>query len=219
MQSTEKSADGSPEQGRKSGGKRWKRALLSMAGGVLMAFAYPPYDLGNIVWVGLLPLLAALWLGAPQSRKFSFFLGWLYGMGWYCVSFWWIHEVGKVFGIPQWLFMAIAFVPLMAVYSCLPGLWALAAGRWLRPRHSTLSSGSSPTHTQFPISYGGYASAINTPPSKLTSARFHSPPLLFAAFSLGSPALFSLLCIPPFSPEKSLLATKKGCIPQKNAEQ
>lgn len=134
MQSTEKSADGSPEQGRKSGGKRWKRALLSMAGGVLMAFAYPPYDLGNIVWVGLLPLLAALWLGAPQSRKFSFFLGWLYGMGWYCVSFWWIHEVGYVFDIPMPLFMAIAFLPLMAVYSCLPGAWALLAATWLRPR-------------------------------------------------------------------------------------
>ena len=44
-------------------------------------------------------------------------------MGWYCVSFWWIHEVGEVFSIPLPLFLVIAFIPLMSLYSCLPGLW------------------------------------------------------------------------------------------------
>ena len=129
MQSSEKSAKGG-----KRSGQRLQRALACVAGGVVMALAYPPYDWGNIVWVGLLPLLAALWVGEPPSRKFAFALGWLYGMGWYCVSFWWIHEVGSVFYIPMPLFMAVAFLPLMAVYSCLPGLWAVVAGSLLRPR-------------------------------------------------------------------------------------
>ena len=111
----------------------WKDALTSVVGGVVMAMAFPPYDWGNLVWVALLPLLTVLWR-ARISRKRAFMMGWLYGMGWYCVSFWWIHEVGHTFGIPQPLFLAVAFVPLMALYSCLPGGWALLAATWLRPR-------------------------------------------------------------------------------------
>ncbi len=97
-----------------------------------MALAFPPCDYGNLVWLGLLPLLSALWQRGV-SKKRAFAMGWLFGMGWYCVSFWWIRQVGYVFLIPQALFMTIAFVPLMALYSCLPGLWAVAAARWLRP--------------------------------------------------------------------------------------
>ena len=134
MQTKQKSTKDRPTPAKKNTKGSCLRVLLCLAGGVFMALAYPPYDWGNIVWVGLLPLLAALWVGAPRSRKAAFFYGWLYGMGWYCVSFWWIHEVGSVFRIPLPLFMAVAFVPLMAVYACLPGLWALVAGSWLRPR-------------------------------------------------------------------------------------
>ena len=76
-----------------------------------MAFAFPPYDIGNLVWVALLPLLSVLWQRGI-TRKRAFGMGWIYGMGWYCVSFWWIHEVGYVFGIPQVIFMAVAFLPL-----------------------------------------------------------------------------------------------------------
>ncbi len=110
----------------------WKDVLLVLVGGGLMALAYPPYDIGNLVWIGLLPLLSALWQDGI-SRKRAFAMGWLFGMGWYCVSFWWIRQVGYVFCIPQALFMAIAFIPLMALYSCLPGLWAVVAASWLRP--------------------------------------------------------------------------------------
>lgn len=100
-----------------------------------MAFAFPPYDWGNLVWVALLPLLSVLWQRKIGWKR-AFAMGWLYGMGWYGVSFWWIHEVGYVFGIPQALFMAVAFAPLMAVYACLLGLWAILACTLLRPRLS-----------------------------------------------------------------------------------
>ena len=116
------------------GKRHWLRdAAISIAGGVVMAMAFPPYDWGNLVWVGLLPLLSVLW-GSRMSRKRAFAMGWLYGMGWYCVSFWWINEVGVTFAIPAPVFMAVAFLPLMSVYACLPGLWALVAATWLRPR-------------------------------------------------------------------------------------
>ena len=117
--------------------QKWKgrllRMLISLLGGAFMALAFPPYDLGNLVWLGLLPLLSVLWNGPAGFRR-GFAYGWLYGMGWYCVSFWWIHNVGYVFQIPLPVFLGIAFLPLMAVYSSLVGLWGGLANTLLRPR-------------------------------------------------------------------------------------
>lgn len=107
--------------------------LWSILSGAVMALAFEPYDIGFIVWVGLLPILTILWRGPAKFWR-GFFMGWLYGMGWYCVSFWWIHEVGYVFDIPLWLFILIAFLPLMTVYSTLIGLWGGLVATVLRPR-------------------------------------------------------------------------------------
>ena len=138
MQASPLSEKGSPELSAPREGRVdmawWVRYLLSIGGGLTMALAFPPYDCGDLVWLGLLPLLSALWCGGEKrSRKTSFALGWVFGMSWYSVSFWWIHEVGNVFDIPMGVFMAVAFVPLMAVYAVLPGLWALIVGRMLKP--------------------------------------------------------------------------------------
>ena len=111
--------------------------LWSLLGGAFMALAYPPYDFGSLVWVGLVPLLCVLWCGGAGFWR-GFRQGWLYGMGWYCVSFWWIHNVGIVWDIPMPVFLAIAFLPLMALYSCLPALWAGVANTWLRPCRAPL---------------------------------------------------------------------------------
>ncbi|MBQ4593472.1 MAG: apolipoprotein N-acyltransferase [Akkermansia sp.] len=107
--------------------------LLSLLSGAVMALAFEPYDIGFIVWVGLLPILTILWTGPAKFWR-GFFMAWLYGMGWYGVSFWWIHEVGYVFNIPLWLFLLIAFLPLMAVYSAMLGLWGGLVTTVLRPR-------------------------------------------------------------------------------------
>ncbi len=115
----------------------WKRGLACLGSGAFMALAFPPVDWSGIVWVGLLPLLSVLWLERGGFRR-SFFSGWLYGMGMYCVSFSWIMEVGNTFQIPRPLFIAIAFLPLMCYYSLLPALWAGAVGTWLRPNTAPL---------------------------------------------------------------------------------
>ena len=106
--------------------------LVSLLSGCLMALAFVPYDISFLIWVGFLPILTVLWLGPAKFWR-GFRLGWLFGMGWYSVSFWWIHEVGYVFNIPLPLFLGTAFIPLMAVYSCLVGLWGGLAATVLRP--------------------------------------------------------------------------------------
>ncbi|MBR1982983.1 MAG: apolipoprotein N-acyltransferase [Akkermansia sp.] len=117
---------------KRPGKRRLVHILTCLLGGAFMALAFPPYDLGNLVWVGLIPLLCVLWLGRPGFWR-GFGYAWFYGMGWYCVSFWWIHNVGLVFRIPLPVFLGIAFLPLMTVYSCLVGLWGGLANTLLRP--------------------------------------------------------------------------------------
>lgn len=114
---------------------KWWHWLLSPAAGVVMALAFLPYDYSQLVWVALLPLLYVLWSG-PAKWWRGFRLGWLYGMGYYCTTFSWIREVGYTFNIPAPVFLAIAFLPLMAVYSCLIGAWGALVATLLRPRLS-----------------------------------------------------------------------------------
>ncbi|MBQ7024356.1 MAG: apolipoprotein N-acyltransferase [Akkermansia sp.] len=114
---------------------RWWHWLLSPVAGAVMALSFAPYDFSQLVWVALLPLLYVLWMGPARWWR-AFRLGWLYGMGYYCTTFSWITEVGHTFGIPAWVFLAVAFLPLMAVYSVLVGGWAAVAATLLRPRLS-----------------------------------------------------------------------------------
>ncbi len=110
----------------------WKRWLACLGGGAFMSLAFPPVDWAGIVWVGLMPLLTVLWLERGGFWR-SFRAGWLYGMGMYCTSFSWIPQVGYTFNIPLPIFLVIAFLPLMCVYSLLPALWAGVAGTLLCP--------------------------------------------------------------------------------------
>lgn len=98
-----------------------------------MSLAFPPYDFGNWVWVGLLPLLSVLWTGKKGFWR-GFIYSWLYGIGWYGSCFWWVNEVGNTFHIPSFIFLPAVFVPLMALFACLPGLWGGLANTLLRPR-------------------------------------------------------------------------------------
>lgn len=118
-------------------GKRHAAKAVALLSGMATALAFPPYDIGNLVWLALLPLLTCLWLG-KRSFKRGFGLGWLWGMGCYATTNSWITEVGHVFFIPAPLFCAIAFLPLMAFYALLPALWAGMANSLLRPELTPL---------------------------------------------------------------------------------
>ncbi len=147
--------------------KKWQRRLLSiiicLLGGAFMAMAFPPYDCGNLVWVGLIPLLCVLWRGRRGFKR-GFCYAWFYGMGWYCVSFWWIHNVGYVFEIPLPVFVGIAFLPLMTVYSCLVGLWGGLANTLLRPAMADIpnTEGLNPERTRQRWNEWAHADLLNT---------------------------------------------------------
>lgn len=113
---------------------RWyMRSLYSVLSGIIMALAFVPYDFSFIIWIGLLPILTILWTGKAGFWR-GFYYSWLFAMGWYCLSFSWICEVGEVFNIPKPVFLGIAFLPLMAVYSAMVGLWGGITAIVFRPR-------------------------------------------------------------------------------------
>ncbi len=141
------------------GGRRlpwWQRWLACIGGGVFMSLAFPPVDWAGVVWVGLLPLLTVLWLERGGFWR-AWRAGWLYGMGYYCTSFSWICEVGNTFNIPQPLFLAIAFVPLMSFYSLLPACWAGIAGTLLCPTLTPLPDCADKPYEQRKFIWGQWA--------------------------------------------------------------
>lgn len=112
-------------EGRKPLGLAWG-ILLSLAGGLLMFAAFPPLGKGVCVWVGLVPLLSALWTGAKRTGKrgaacYALY-GWLFGLAYFGGSFWWINEVSS-----------LGFVPLVMYLALYPALWAVLMGRLFRP--------------------------------------------------------------------------------------
>lgn len=120
--------------------RRLLRAAAALACGAMTALAFPPVDLGNLVWVALLPLLCLLWL-APGGFWRGFRTGWLWGMGFFSATCSWIVQVGYVFFIPLPVFIALAFLPLMAFYALLPALWCGVMNSLLRPHIEPLPEG------------------------------------------------------------------------------
>lgn len=104
----------------------WGGLLLSVGGGLLTFAAFPPVNAGMLVWIGLLPLLGALWIGArrPGRRGVCCYAlyGWAYGLAYFGGSFWWINEVSTLGYIPLCMYLAIY-----------PALWAALMGTVFRP--------------------------------------------------------------------------------------
>jgi apolipoprotein N-acyltransferase len=64
--------------------------LAALLSGVLLALAFPTYDLGWVGWVGLVPLLIAI---SGRSPKYSFFLSFACGLTFFPGVFSWILEI------------------------------------------------------------------------------------------------------------------------------
>ena len=95
----------------------WLAAAVS---GVMLAAAYAPWNQAWLGWVGLGPLLAALWLRRREKpgRGIDFALGWVAGLVYFVGAFQWLRTVT----VGGWLALAV----YLALY---PGIFALLVGR------------------------------------------------------------------------------------------
>jgi apolipoprotein N-acyltransferase len=105
-------------------GSGWMQLAAAVMSGLLVAGAFPPLDFAWLVWVGMLPLLWALWSvetarGNRADGK-GFGLGYLAGLVACLIQFHWVSSV-------SWL-GAILLPMYLAVYWGLFGMFAAKIG-------------------------------------------------------------------------------------------
>ncbi len=113
---------------------RWAALLLASLGGTLTAFSFIPFDWSFFVWVSLIPLLAVLW-EARRGFWGCFGYGWIFGLFYFGITFWWVNSVGELFEVPPLMFFGGAYLPFMAYLALYPALWAGIVGTCLRPQY------------------------------------------------------------------------------------
>ncbi len=112
----------------------WLAAVLS---GVLLAFCYPRWNVGELAWLWQIPLFAALWFsehksGDPRKRwRHGFALGYVAGLAFFLVNLTWLLELRRVVG-SVWAGLGawIALPAYLAVYFALWGAFVATVARW-----------------------------------------------------------------------------------------
>jgi apolipoprotein N-acyltransferase len=83
-----------PRMGKFSG---WMKLIAAVASGLLVAGLFPPFRMSSMVWVALVPLLAAVWsLDGKRAAWKGFGLGWLAGTLSCLVQFNWLAIVSPL---------------------------------------------------------------------------------------------------------------------------
>jgi len=110
-------------------GAPWFRLLAAVATGGGMALLFPPFDVGDLVWVVFIPLLVALWTLGPKRRKrTAALLGFLTGLAFFLPNLAWLRTVSGA-----------GWMALSAYLALFPALWALFAATLGNPwRESTI---------------------------------------------------------------------------------
>ncbi|MGH9012979.1 MAG: apolipoprotein N-acyltransferase [Acidimicrobiia bacterium] len=156
----------------------WRRVGAAVASGLLLAAAYPPFDLGPLALVALVPLLWA-WRGATPRRAALY--GFWFGIAFFGVLLSW-----------TWYFGAVAYAPLVAAggaYIAAPGALVAGLGRfgvrspWLTGAAWVLFE---QLRGRFP--FGGL-------PWGETGAALHDLPVARSLASWGGVALVSLVVV------------------------
>jgi len=102
---------------------RLLRLLGALISGLGMALTLPPYDIGGLVWVVLLPLMVVLWSvkGKRPGWK-GFGIGWVSGLAFFLLSLHWLSVVSAVGWVALSMYLALFF-----------GLWGAFAAKWVNP--------------------------------------------------------------------------------------
>lgn len=97
------------------------RIAAAVVSGLLVAGAFPPLDFTWLVWIGMMPLLWALWtIEGKHAGRRGFFIGYLAGLVACLIQFNWVASV-------SWL-GAILLPMYLAVYWALFGYFAAKIG-------------------------------------------------------------------------------------------
>jgi len=110
---------------------RW---LLPVATGVLMALAYPPFNIGQLGWLCLVPLLFSL-EGCRVGEAFR--RGYVAGLVFFAATIWWIVHVT----VPG----TVGLIAFLALYIGAAGVWFAAAAKLLPGADESQTGFGAPT--------------------------------------------------------------------------
>jgi apolipoprotein N-acyltransferase len=99
-----------------------------VASGLLCAVAFPPWDLGLVAFVGLVPVFLGLeGVKGPQAAR----LGYAWGLAFYLATVWWVINTMTTYGKMPIGLGAVALCLMCGVLAGYPGAfaWLLASGR------------------------------------------------------------------------------------------
>lgn len=97
--------------------RRLLRPLAAVASGTGVALLFPPFNLGDLVWAVLVPLMIALWtLGDAGRKRRALSLGFLTGATFFLINLSWLRTVSDA-----------GWIALSLYLSLFPALWALFA--------------------------------------------------------------------------------------------
>ncbi|MDH5257235.1 MAG: apolipoprotein N-acyltransferase [Gammaproteobacteria bacterium] len=102
----------------------WRGDALAIIAGVLMPFAFAPYDLPFLAIISLI-LIMLCWSGVSAKRAFT--RGWFYGLGMFGFGIYWIHISMNQFGgigVPLSVFLTALFVLFYALFPAITGYLA-----------------------------------------------------------------------------------------------
>jgi apolipoprotein N-acyltransferase len=108
------------------------RLGLATGSGLLCSAAFPPWDVGAVAFVGLIPLVVAVEGTSPREATW---LGYLSGLAFYLATIWWVINTMTTYGRMP---LALSLVTLLLLCGVLAGYtaaftWLLILGeRWLR---------------------------------------------------------------------------------------
>lgn len=101
----------------------WAASVLT---GLLLGFAYPPFEQAWLIWIALVPLICALWFRSGVRHPWKNFLhGYVAGLVFFWIVFFWLTEVTGL----GWFLLAF----YMALYV---GVWGWFVGSVACPEKS-----------------------------------------------------------------------------------
>ena len=104
------------------------RLALAAAGGLFSALAFPPWDLGLVAFVGLVPLLLSL---EGAAGRHAAWLGYVWGLAFYLATVWWVINTMTTYGKMPLGLSIVALALMCGVLAAYPAAfaWLVWAGR------------------------------------------------------------------------------------------
>ena len=98
--------------------------VTAVISGALLALCFPGWNLSQLVWVWMLPLLPAIWRG--EKKRYGFVIGYLAGLAFWLLNLKWLWTVSGL--------GAMAVAAFLALYFGLWGAIAVSIGNPWRKR-------------------------------------------------------------------------------------